>query len=246
MIKNYREALLAAFVATATWSVLLYVLMIGGLASPFPPGALVVAIPAFVSIVLGLALLFGAGEEVPKVDVWQMQDRLMAISGQRRPPTPTLTADAVMYFALVLEEVSEAAATLSRILARTEDEGVRALGHQIHAAGSRLSTASTALRLQIRDVRDRMPDRSLNLAEATSLLDDITDITVVSAGFSIAAGFPGAEGYEMVQRSNASKADPATGVIRKTADGKWIKGPNYAPPDFSRLLQRRWLDEDEA
>lgn len=243
MIKNTRELLVFCFSMAFTGVSLLAMTMFHLVPYPLPA---IVYVPALVAAaVLGLALLFGAGNEELSVDIWKLQRRLMRISTQSLPDTPTMTADAVLYVALTIEELSEAANTVSRILAHQAlsagDSRVSELSSHLHSIGGKMSQQATSIRIKLRDMPSFILENQLNLADATSLLDDVVDITVTAAGLGLAAGLPCPEGYAEVQRSNDSKKQPDTGMIRKTGDGKWIKGPDYTPPDLRSVVTCQWL-----
>jgi hypothetical protein len=69
------------------------------------------------------------------------------------------------------------------------------------------------------------------------IFDGTTDVAVVNCGFALACGLPGSDGYREVALSNISKRNPDTGMIDKTADGKWIKGAEYRAPDLLGVLK---------
>lgn len=78
-----------------------------------------------------------------------------------------------------------------------------------------------------------------NAAEAnnhTEIFDGLLDLIVVAIGAGLSAGFPMAEGWKEVMRSNMDKIDPVTGYVLRREDGKILKGPNWQPPKLADLL----------
>lgn len=175
-----------------------------------------------------------------RVDPWEMQAKLMDISGQQRPAMPRMVKTSLLYAALVMEETGEAYKHLARVLLeRTNDQSSRPLdviGMILRNASIQMEAESVVLRRQLAEVADDW-DMDLTQQQAIDLLDDTTDITVVNSGFALALGLPGAAGYLDVAGSNHSKANPDTGVIDKDPSGKWIKGARYRAPDLARVLQ---------
>lgn len=180
------------------------------------------------------------------VDPWDLQRTLMAASDQEMPPAPTVTKTTLLYWALIAEEYAETSDALLAALDRTW--GTRE--HRLHGvpiagclrdfqdglrytAGMLHRRASIAKAL-LREIDHVVPIQLLR-SEACGLIDGTTDITVVNSGFALATGLPGAESYLRVQVSNLSKRNER-GVIDKTPDGKWIKGPGYAEPDLAALV----------
>lgn len=178
------------------------------------------------------------------VDPWYLQQRLMIISSQRLPAAPMITNDALLYYALILEEVREAGDTLIGILAGLPPGGpasgaMEMLRQALQPATRSMGFTSRRIRslLELRPMVE-WQGITLNLSQARDLLDDTTDIQVVNSGFALALGLPGAEGYQAVGISNLSKANPKTGLIDKDPSGKWIKGEQYVKPALETLLLR--------
>lgn len=180
-------------------------------------------------------------ENLGCVDPWRLQRALMRASEQRCPPGPIVTDGALLYHALILEESAEMGTTLRTILARRWEDprwpsafkNERAAILRYLSVCHEMRRASLALRALLAEIGPfEVP---IDRAEARQLLDDTTDVQVVNSGFAIAVGLPAEMGYLAVQQSNLSKRN-ADGRIAKTPDGKWIKGPNYAPPQLDPLL----------
>lgn len=177
-------------------------------------------------------------------DSWEMQRRVMAISGQDIAAQPALTKTVVLYGALIMEESSELYGNLSAAIAEyalsiPEDTIRRA---DLATLASRYSAMSAVSRNNagiIRSYVAEQPEFYFPLPEnlAVALLDDTTDVTVVNCGFAVAAGLPGADAFIEVTRSNLSKVNPETGVIDKDSSGKWIKGVNYFAPDLAQVIR---------
>jgi len=182
-----------------------------------------------------------------RVDPWQLQRTLMSASGQRLPSRPSVNDTSVLYLALILEEEAELASTLFAILRDrwvlndTEYANMperRELLNQLLRA-MRMKEVSADIRACLAMIGrfEHYPTRR----EAGELLDDTTDVQVVNSGFALASGLPGAMGYLAVQESNLSKRGD-DGLIAKTPDGKWIKGPHFIKPDLDALLDPYYAD----
>lgn len=192
-------------------------------------------------------LISGFSDEVvtprgSEVDPWNLQRHLMEISDQRMPSEPMVTRDALMYYALILEEASECGVTLLDILRGTalssdQLQDFQLLRQTLASATRAMSLASRRARQLLEtEAFQQWDGRPLTLKQAKTLLDDHLDIQVVNSGFGLAAGLPGSVGFLAVCVSNISKADPVTGKILKDPSGKWIKGPNYEPPALEEIL----------
>jgi NTP pyrophosphatase (non-canonical NTP hydrolase) len=70
----------------------------------------------------------------------------------------------------------------------------------------------------------------------TEIFDGLLDLIVVAIGAGLSAGFPMADGWKEVMRSNMDKIDPVTGMVLRREDGKILKGPNWQPPKLADLL----------
>ena len=108
-----------------------------------------------------------------------------------------------------------------------------ALPFEFSYYAKQLQTTSTLLRAKLVDLDINIP---LTEQEAVELLDGTTDIAVVNCGLALACGLPGAGAYDEVVGSNLSKINPATGMIDKHPDGKWIKGIRYYKPDLRQVM----------
>lgn len=68
--------------------------------------------------------------------------------------------------------------------------------------------------------------------------DAVLDVIVVLIGYGLSRGWPMPEGWHEVMRSNLAKIDPATGLVRRRADGKVLKPEGWQPPDLDGVLGR--------
>jgi predicted HAD superfamily Cof-like phosphohydrolase len=69
-------------------------------------------------------------------------------------------------------------------------------------------------------------------------LDALIDLLVVTIGAIHSAGFDAEGAWKEVMRSNFSKVDKETGMVRKREDGKVLKPINYSPPNLSPFLKK--------
>ena len=211
------------------------------------PWAVLVLFVVVLLVAAGLAALRGY-----RPSVWRVQAEIMRISGQQLPALPRMTRGSFLYLALILEEVSELFDAASTVLARQfafRADGIVApdaevsptyrLQLQLLELCNDADPDLLEMSQKIRKITARLPDDfflHVLQHEAKALLDGSTDLAVVTAGFSNSSGLPGEAGYEEVANSNLSKADPVTGMILRDPSGKWIKGPNYCPPDLDAVL----------
>lgn len=176
------------------------------------------------------------------IDPWELQRSLMMASGQELPATPVLNKGGLLYAALLMEETGETLTALHKILhglqsyeSTHEQSAIMVMQIMFHNLGDDLEQQSRRLRDLIGAVAFNHP---LSTDEAVELLDGTTDVAVVNCGLALACGLPGSDAYSEVVCSNLSKANPATGIIDKMADGKWIKGRAYFKPNLTKVLHR--------
>lgn len=69
------------------------------------------------------------------------------------------------------------------------------------------------------------------------LLDHLTDIAYVLFGTVCSCGLQNyfTDAFDEVHRSNMSKRNP-DGTVSKNENGKVVKGPNYTPANFKKVL----------
>lgn len=70
------------------------------------------------------------------------------------------------------------------------------------------------------------------------ILDALTDILVVTIGAIHSMGADGEGAWKEVMRSNFSKIDRETGMVRKREDGKVLKPIGYSPPDLEPYIKK--------
>ena len=69
-------------------------------------------------------------------------------------------------------------------------------------------------------------------------LDALIDILVVTVGAIHSMGADAEGAWKEVMRSNLSKIDKETGMVRKREDGKVLKPITYSPPDLKSFLTK--------
>ena len=179
------------------------------------------------------ASMEGGGE-----DPWRLQEEVMRRSGQYLAPQPELTKGSLLYLALVVEEASEGWRHAAEMLPFSG--GNDRIKQSLYEWGRIMDQWSKQMRGMLEPYADDHVFHVLTLEEAAKLLDDASDIIVVGAGFSVATGLPGREGYYEVCESNLSKANPETGLIDRDASGKWIKGYRYREPDLGKVIANHY------
>jgi predicted HAD superfamily Cof-like phosphohydrolase len=70
-------------------------------------------------------------------------------------------------------------------------------------------------------------------------LDALIDIIVVTIGAIHSAGYDAEGAWKEVMRSNFSKIDKETGMVRKREDGKVLKPIGYSPPELSPFITKK-------
>lgn len=181
-----------------------------------------------------------------RVDPWALQRRLMSISGQRMPTRGQLDKNALMYYALIMEETGETLTAVSDALdlelrstrGFPSNDSLMAVDASMlvfRNYGHLLQEAASGVRRELKKLDPSWSVEPIPLL-VEKIADGLTDVVVVTAGAALATGVPGAECYEEVALSNLSKANPLTGLIDKDASGKWIKGSEYREPDLRGVL----------
>lgn len=205
-----------------------------------------------VCLAIGLAVGYLLGHSgLGDVDPWKIQKKIMRMSGQPTPDVAQVNKYTVTYLALAFEELAETIEPVCEALARgcgisrvlgdqrpvwqSQSPHAVAVHQLLRTIGQDLALGSKSLRAANERVHESfyVP---MTRVEAKDFADGVTDTAVTVCGLAIASGIPGGPCYEEVGLSNISKADPATGLILKDASGKWIKGPNYVPPNIEQVL----------
>ena len=93
------------------------------------------------------------------------------------------------------------------------------------------------------DLIDEEVNTELVAAMAAKSLPDIADAIAnsiyVLVGTALEYGIPLDRVWAAVQAANMAKVDPATGLVRKRADGKILKPDGWQPPDIAGVLRSR-------
>lgn len=69
-------------------------------------------------------------------------------------------------------------------------------------------------------------------------LDALIDILVVTIGAIHSMGADAEGAWREVMRSNLSKIDKTTGMVRKREDGKVLKPIDYSPPNLTPFIKK--------
>jgi predicted HAD superfamily Cof-like phosphohydrolase len=93
-------------------------------------------------------------------------------------------------------------------------------------------------KLYLKLIREEMEEHSTAFARNDRLeeLDALIDILVVTVGALHSLGVDAEGAWHEVMRSNLSKIDRETGMVRKREDGKVLKPITYSPPDLKPFL----------
>ncbi len=122
------------------------------------------------------------------------------------------------------EEVGEMLDTLA---ATDEESGVllQRARESIHALANHMKTATPGAVF-------------LPMGNAVDFLDSVADQLVTVTGVAYGHNMDPVGALAEVNRSNASKLDDEGKPILDPVSNKWVKGPNYRPPDLSPFLVR--------
>lgn len=78
---------------------------------------------------------------------------------------------------------------------------------------------------------------ALKKSDRVEQVDALIDMMVVIIGTLNSMGADAEGAWNEVMRTNMAKIDPATGKVRKRADGKVLKPEGWQPPDLSRYVK---------
>lgn len=79
--------------------------------------------------------------------------------------------------------------------------------------------------------------------EAEAVSDDVEEIDACFDMIWVIVGYMKSRGWDCEQiwdegaKSNLSKIDPATGLVRRREDGKILKPEGWKPPDFAKFVK---------
>lgn len=175
--------------------------------------------------------------------IWAAQHTLMASSAQSLPQQFQINNDAVLYGALMAEENGETLEALANAVGVVDEataEKVMPLLAKLSGLGTMMRDVSKEIRKELAAAPKFATNFDLeNLKHRNALkplLDGASDTLVVTAGLMNATGMDGTLSYGAAQQSNHTKIDPATGMMFKGEDGKWIKGPHFTEPDWDLVI----------
>lgn len=89
----------------------------------------------------------------------------------------------------------------------------------------------TLIREEVQELED-----AVEADDNIEVLDALMDILVVTLGAANSIGADSEGAWNEVMRTNFAKVDPETGKVRRRADGKVLKPPNWAPPDLKPYI----------
>lgn len=141
----------------------------------------------------------------------------------KNAPTPQSGAELSLRINLILEEVAE---YTEAIAGMTKDSALQ--------SNSVLARAARKIRGVIDLVRTA-PENEFDNQDLVEMADALTDINYVVYGAGHASGLPLDDCMREVHGSNMTKLDLG-GLPIYNDDGKIMKGPNYMPPNLSKVL----------
>lgn len=74
-------------------------------------------------------------------------------------------------------------------------------------------------------------------SDKTEELDACFDMIWVIVGYMKSRGWDCEAAWDEGAKSNLSKIDPTTGLVRRREDGKILKPEGWQPPDFSKFVK---------
>lgn len=95
------------------------------------------------------------------------------------------------------------------------------------------------IELRARLIREEVRETLLAMEHAGNLpeiADGLADIIYVAIGTALEFGIPLHRVWAAVHAANMAKVDPATGRVRKRADGKVLKPEGWTPPDIAAAI----------
>ena len=89
-------------------------------------------------------------------------------------------------------------------------------------------------------IREEVDELQIAVDENNNVekLDALIDILVVTVGAIHSLGADGEGAWKEVMRSNFSKIDKETGMVRKREDGKILKPINFSSPILTPFLKK--------
>ena len=107
---------------------------------------------------------------------------------------------------------------------------------ELGAPGS-LEAGSFPAELRIRLIEEEASEFAVaaRAGDVVGVLDALCDLLYVTYGAAVSLGVDIEPFFEEVHRSNMAKV----GGTRRP-DGKWLKPPDWQPPDLARILRERY------
>lgn len=120
-------------------------------------------------------------------------------------------------------------------------EFMRAFGQEVYNHPSIRDKETQELRYEL--IREEVQElrEGLDKDDLVEVADALTDILYVVYGAGHAFGLDLDACFNEVHRSNMSKLNE-DGSVKKRADGKVLKGPNYSPPNLVPIIMqtKKW------
>jgi Uncharacterized protein conserved in bacteria len=94
------------------------------------------------------------------------------------------------------------------------------------------------MEFRIRLIREELEEleEACQTMDIVEVADALGDIVYVTVGAAHHFGIPLDRCWQEIQSTNMAKVDPATGKVRKRADGKVLKPSGWQPPNIPRAL----------
>jgi predicted HAD superfamily Cof-like phosphohydrolase len=94
------------------------------------------------------------------------------------------------------------------------------------------------MEFRIRLIREELDEleEACKAGDIVEVADALGDIVYVAVGAAHHFGVPLDHCWQEIQSTNMAKVDPATGKVRKRADGKVLKPEGWQPPNIAKAL----------
>lgn len=113
---------------------------------------------------------------------------------------------------------------------------LKAVGQEVPPFTAKRSPQSDLYMKLIREEFQEMMDAEA-VSDDVEICDACFDLMWVIAGYMHSRGWDCEAIWDEGAKSNLSKVDPETGLVRRREDGKILKPEGWQPPDFTKFVK---------
>jgi predicted HAD superfamily Cof-like phosphohydrolase len=113
---------------------------------------------------------------------------------------------------------------------------LKAVGQEVPPFTAKRSPQSDLYMNLIREEFQEMMDAEA-VSDDVEICDACFDLMWVVAGYMHSRGWDCEAIWDEGAKSNLSKVDPETGLVRRREDGKILKPEGWKPPDFTKFVK---------